>query len=354
VAVVVAAGLVLVAAPAHAARAESAAEAQAAARDAAAEVSALVPQVRKASAAYDRALAGIAGAVSRSVTADQEADSVAAAAAAARRDAGNRVRALYMSGGSTALLASVLDATSASDALRRVGYIQRLVAHSAVAARTSETASSLANDRARDLDNAATQRILTAADVTRRFEQLNATLAAAQKVLTRLSSRARSLHEAEVAAAQLRALNADVDAAAAERVASARAMPVPTDFKRLYVGAARTCSGLSWTVLSAIGQVESGHGSNAATSYAGAQGPMQFLPATFASYAVDGDGDGDTDIQDPADSIFTAAHYLCANGAGRDAASLYRAIWHYNHADWYVQLVLKLAGQLAAGEPSDG
>jgi membrane-bound lytic murein transglycosylase B len=75
---------------------------------------------------------------------------------------------------------------------------------------------------------------------------------------------------------------------------------------------------------------------------------MQFLPSTFAAYAVDGDGDGATDIQDPADAIFTAAHYLCANGAGRGQASLYQAIWHYNHADWYVQLVLKLAGELAA------
>jgi membrane-bound lytic murein transglycosylase B len=125
-------------------------------------------------------------------------------------------------------------------------------------------------------------------------------------------------------------------------------MPVPPDFTRLYRRAARTCSGLSWTVLAAIGQVESGHGRNSSTSYAGAQGPMQFLPSTFASYAVDGDGDGDTDIQDPADAIFTAANYLCRNGAGRGGESLYRAIWHYNHADWYVQLVLKLAGQLAA------
>jgi membrane-bound lytic murein transglycosylase B len=74
---------------------------------------------------------------------------------------------------------------------------------------------------------------------------------------------------------------------------------------------------------------------------------MQFLPATFAAYAVDGDGDGDKDIMDPADSIFSAAHYLCANGAGHGASGLHNAIWHYNHAEWYVALVLKLAGQIA-------
>jgi membrane-bound lytic murein transglycosylase B len=107
---------------------------------------------------------------------------------------------------------------------------------------------------------------------------------------------------------------------------------------------------MSWSLLAAIGQVETGHGANTSSSYAGAQGPMQFMPATFASYGVDGDHDGDVDIHDPADAIFTAARYLCANGAGRDEESTARAVWHYNHADWYVALVLKLAGQYAARE----
>ena len=75
---------------------------------------------------------------------------------------------------------------------------------------------------------------------------------------------------------------------------------------------------------------------------------MQFMPATFAAYGVDGDRDGFADIHNPVDAIFSAAHYLCANGGGRGPASLARAIWHYNHADWYVALVLKIAGQLAA------
>ena len=45
-------------------------------------------------------------------------------------------------------------------------------------------------------------------------------------------------------------------------------------------------------------------------------GPMQFLPSTFAHYAVDGDHDGLLDIMSPGDAIFTAARYLCANGGG--------------------------------------
>jgi membrane-bound lytic murein transglycosylase B len=73
---------------------------------------------------------------------------------------------------------------------------------------------------------------------------------------------------------------------------------------------------------------------------------MQFLPATFVRYAVDGDHDGKADIMNPADAIFTAANYLCANGGGTGDAGLYNAVWHYNHADWYVQLVLSLAAKI--------
>ena len=166
--------------------------------------------------------------------------------------------------------------------------------------------------------------------------------------LSRLSARAKSLAQAEAAAARLRALAAQVERGAAERVATARAIAVPRDFRALYVAAARTCKGLPWSVLAAIGQVETGHGQNTNTSYAGAQGPMQFMPATFAAYGVDGDRDRVADINNTADAIFSAANYLCANGGGRGPAALARAIWHYNNADWYVALVLKLAGQLAA------
>jgi hypothetical protein len=122
----------------------------------------------------------------------------------------------------------------------------------------------------------------------------------------------------------------------------------------LYKAAAPTCPGLPWVVLAAIGQVESGHGSNPHDSSAGAEGPMQFLPATFAAFAVDGDGDGVANIRDPADAIFTAAAYLCSNHAGRDAAGLRGAIYRYNHANWYVELVLNVAAQLAKrfGEPA--
>jgi hypothetical protein len=116
----------------------------------------------------------------------------------------------------------------------------------------------------------------------------------------------------------------------------------------LYKQAATTCPGLSWTVLAAIGQVESDHGRNTGPSSAGALGPMQFMPATWKAYGVDGDNDGKADIMNPFDAIPGAAKYLCANGAGRGGKQLYTAVWHYNHADWYVQKVLNLAKAYAA------
>ncbi|MCW2899605.1 MAG: Lytic transglycosylase catalytic [Streptosporangiaceae bacterium] len=111
----------------------------------------------------------------------------------------------------------------------------------------------------------------------------------------------------------------------------------------LYRQAATACPGLSWTVLAAIGQIESGHGRNAGRSSAGALGPMQFMPATWRAYGVDGDGDHKADIMNPYDAVPGAARYLCANGAGRGGKSLYGAVFRYNHADWYVRNVLSLA-----------
>ena len=128
-------------------------------------------------------------------------------------------------------------------------------------------------------------------------------------------------------------------------VSSAR----PTTYLELYkASAARYCPGLSWTVLAAIGEVESGDGANVGPSSAGALGPMQFLPSTWQQDGIDGFGDtGTPNIMNPYDAVPSAAEYLCAAGGNKGGQSLYNAIFAYNHASWYVDEVLAIAREYA-------
>ncbi|SEG37722.1 Transglycosylase SLT domain-containing protein [Nonomuraea solani] len=121
----------------------------------------------------------------------------------------------------------------------------------------------------------------------------------------------------------------------------------PGSYLELYKAAATRCPGLSWTVLAAIGQVESSHGRNNGPSSAGALGPMQFMPATWKHYGVDGDGDGKKDIWSPYDAVPGAANYLCANKAGQGGERLRKAIWFYNHSWDYVNKVMGIADAYA-------
>src|SRR5580658_1101832 len=124
-----------------------------------------------------------------------------------------------------------------------------------------------------------------------------------------------------------------------------------TSYLQLFqASSAAYCPALSWTVLAAIGQIESGDGQNVGPSSAGALGPMQFLPSTWAEWGIDGFGPaGQPDVMDPFDAVPSAARMLCAAGASSGTeAGLRQAIFAYNHADWYVNEVLALAAQYAA------
>jgi soluble lytic murein transglycosylase-like protein len=107
--------------------------------------------------------------------------------------------------------------------------------------------------------------------------------------------------------------------------------------------------GVPWEVLAAINEIETDFGRNVNVSSAGATGWMQFMPASWQTYGVDANADGRKDPYNPVDAIFAAARYLKAAGAGDD---LRKAIFAYNHADWYVEAVLNRA-RFMAGLPSD-
>lgn len=95
--------------------------------------------------------------------------------------------------------------------------------------------------------------------------------------------------------------------------------------------------GIDRYVLASINYVESKFGRVRSSSPAGAQGPMQFLPSTWAAYGLGGN------IDEPRDAILGAANYLSASGAPAD----YRgALFAYNHADAYVDAVLAYAREM--------
>jgi len=134
---------------------------------------------------------------------------------------------------------------------------------------------------------------------------------------------------------------------------------IPPSYLVLYVGAAQTCPGLPWGVLAGIGKVESDHGRSEApgvhsgANFAGAEGPMQFEPASFARYAVKADPTRPPSVYDPADAIYTAAAMLCANGAASGTpAGISRAIFAYNHSQAYVASVLAWAARYTTPAPA--
>nr|WP_243875939.1 lytic transglycosylase domain-containing protein [Streptomyces sp. 846.5] len=143
-------------------------------------------------------------------------------------------------------------------------------------------------------------------------------------------------------------------------------------YRRAEASVAVTTPGchLGWTLLAAIGQVESGQAEggdvsangttlhpilgplldgssgtaairDASGSWARAQGPMQFLPSTWAAWGADGNGDGVADPNNVFDAALAAGHYLCAGSRDlNQSADLRRAILSYNHSDTYVNTVL--------------
>jgi membrane-bound lytic murein transglycosylase B len=111
--------------------------------------------------------------------------------------------------------------------------------------------------------------------------------------------------------------------------------PAPAEQLLRFYKRGERAYGIGWEYLAAINLVETAMGRIRGTSVAGAQGPMQFLPTTWAKW-------GRGDIEDPADSILAAARYLAHDGGARPGR-LDDALFRYNNSTRYVRGVTLLA-----------
>jgi membrane-bound lytic murein transglycosylase B len=162
----------------------------------------------------------------------------------------------------------------------------------------------------------------------------------AARTLARITDAATRSEARDVLAAQraLHVLNAPQRTRAAQR--AIRLQPAESAARLLadYREGERR-SGVPWSLLAAVNLVESDFGRLRNDSIAGAQGPMQFIPATWASYGRGGD------VHDPRDAILGAARFLAAGGAPADTS---QALYRYNPSPLYVTAVSRYAHRIAA------
>jgi membrane-bound lytic murein transglycosylase B len=111
----------------------------------------------------------------------------------------------------------------------------------------------------------------------------------------------------------------------------------PANLLRAWYREAQARFRIRWQLLAAINFVESAFGKVRNTSTAGAQGPMQFEPATWRAYGLGGN------VHDPRDAILGAANFLAANHATADERG---ALYHYNHSSLYVDAVTRYANRM--------
>lgn len=168
------------------------------------------------------------------------------------------------------------------------------------------------------------------------YRALSARPDAMAVVLPRLPAWLRPIAQANVdAGAELRAMTKPKTDLPPWRILTP---PPPEELERYY-HQAEEATHVPWAYLAAVHLVETRMGRIRGTSTAGAQGPMQFLPSTWARWG------GGGDINDPHDAIMAAGRYLAASGAPAD---LHKALYAYNHSEHYVRAVTLYAQQIEA------
>src|SRR5256885_4950498 len=145
-------------------------------------------------------------------------------------------------------------------------------------------------------------------------------------VLAALPTAIRSVVQTNISAAQqIDDLNGASSALPHWRIVAPPAPEVSLGYYR----EAQQAYGIAWQYFAAINLIETNMGRIQGLSSAGAQGPMQFMPATWASY-------GHRDVDNTHDAILAAGRYLQAHGA---PANMTRAIYAYNPSMLYVRAV---------------
>ena len=278
---------------------------------------------------------------------------------AAKAEYEEKVRAAYKGGGLggvTLLLDGILGSSDSPGGLAdpRVADVlfedrERIEAYRESQQILQNTSRQISQKKS-DYRDAIAQKRARTEELRRQEEELDRSIARIRSDNARTVTRLQSLKAAE--RARIRRTRAatgggevgrgyELEVAREEIVAEPVEPISKREYVRLYKESARKYGfGEDWYVLAAVGKVESNHGENMGPSSAGALGPMQFLPSTWETSGVDGNGDGVANIMDPRDAIPAAAGYLRDGGAPQD---WYRALFTYNHADWYVKKVLAVA-----------
>ncbi|MEU2271971.1 bifunctional lytic transglycosylase/C40 family peptidase [Streptomyces olindensis] len=147
----------------------------------------------------------------------------------------------------------------------------------------------------------------------------------------------------------------------------ALSLAVPAQYQSLIEDAGNTCPEVSPNLLAALLTQESGFNPKA-SSPVGAQGIAQFMPSTWETHGIDGNGDGKRDVWDPQDAIPSSAKYLCtiaedvkdvpgnkqsnmlaAYNAGSGAVHKYGGIPPYKETQGYVRSITALANKNSSG-----
>ncbi|MFG2789102.1 NlpC/P60 family protein [Streptomyces sp. NPDC048419] len=163
-------------------------------------------------------------------------------------------------------------------------------------------------------------------------------------------------------------VSALVQGAGDDPVGTALSLAVPSQYKSLIEDAGHTCAEVTPNILGALLTQESGFNPKA-RSQVGAEGIAQFMPSTWESQGIDGNGDGKRDVWNPADAIPSAAKYLCgiakdvkgvpgdpqsnmlaAYNAGSGAVRKYGGVPPYKETQNYVKSIQALAKQPSSGK----